>query len=184
MSAFEDAAVTDIMRIKVADEVEGYLVAAINLIISLGYVNPTTTTIREELATGKRIYNYIILETEYYACAASKDHVLTQEALEDIIKSGIDYSRCTDPSEHTGEGFNGTFNEDTTTFHYLKSEIYSGSGKFYLFTLDWDHGFAELINKLGEYNKKTSFQYATKRLEKLNKDTSINWKLLKEQQSS
>ncbi len=185
--SFREYALIDIAREKVSDEVHGYLVAAINLIVDKGYANPHTYYLRAKLEDPDTHIPYTSEwdETEYYGSRSAVNYSLTREALQDFAEHGLDYSKCTDPAEHTGRGFAGTFTDSHESFKYLKCILTSNNGNVYIYTLDIDDygyrskisGFADLITKLGDY-KDFDIQYvAQNRLENLVDvyNQPINW---------
>jgi hypothetical protein len=152
MSSFREEALIDIARVKLADQVDEYKVAALHLMVDRAFANPYTHYLRAKLLNPDEHipYNHEWDEIEYYGCRPKVDYKLTRDALHDFMKYGIDYEKSTDPAEETGRGFAGTF-VDSETFTYLKSIIFTGNNILYVFSMVWDNGFAKLIQELGAY---------------------------------
>lgn len=159
--SLRELAVLDIAREKVSDEVDGYIKAALNLMIDRGYVSPFTRKLYKE-ANGEQVYGTDFSEVSYYGSRASTDAVLTRRALYDIAEHGIVYSKSTDPAECEGSVFAGTFCDYDEKFTYLRSIIFTPS-TYYVFTYDYYEGFGKLITELGEYKDFTAQEIAETR---------------------
>lgn len=183
----------DIMREKVSDEVDGYLKAAINLIIDQGYANPSTYDLRYQIENDTTwtpgVWSNGWEETNYYGSRAAVSYTLTKAALQDIIENGLDYNSCTDPAEHTGQGFANTFTDSHEEFTYLRCLLKTNSNNIYVYTMNCCSyynskikGLADLIISLGDYKDFDVKYVAQNRLDNLVDEYGgpVNWEWVKE----
>jgi len=189
MRDIREHALVEIAKEKLSEEVDDYIKACINLLIDNGHANPATYELRYEIENGETPpYNLSRQsrweETNYYGNRPATDMLLTRDALRDFVESGLDYTRCTDPAEHTGYGFAGTFVDHSDPFQYLKATLVSGSGNFYIYTMEmvsWKYdGFGEIISALGTYKDFAVQDIAEMRLNNLVDEwgQEPNWKWL------
>jgi hypothetical protein len=113
---------------------------------------------------------------DYYSGNLTVGLEKSQEAYDDLLKSGIDYGKCSDIQDGHGSEFNGTFVE-ATTVPYLIGTLVSGSGKSYLWgvlsqpmdikmvfkvmsmQIDFDTAMASLKQRLDSADGEWSFRY-------------------------
>lgn len=123
-----------------------YKEAIWNLMIACGGV--LTDKAVEQLEDKKT--NWIGDIVNYYAGRPDIDTKKTEEVFPVIEKYGIDYAASSDPAEHIGSGFNGTFASEQLTVNILYGKLLLKNGhKVWIATqIDADLGFGGLIRTL------------------------------------
>lgn len=102
----------------------------------------------EELENENRYWNDKIVS--YYSARPDIDTKKTIEIFPLISKHGIDYKASSDPAEHVGSGFNGTFASEQLTVNVLygKLVLKNGVETWIATQIDSELGFGGLIRTL------------------------------------